>query len=166
MIKANCIEAFKQGARDRMQYPLRTGRYKLEELLSSLRSALDELQRIADLKAGKGNGFLLRSCTPDDIHIWLKRLPSHVAYELGRDLLPGIAALRADGVNTEEIVAKGESIKIRLAVTVQEFDLARQEIGKRISVEYQRMRNRKGELSRLIEDALDLTVEGLSLLKN
>ena len=42
-------------------------------------------------------------CTAEDKHLWLKDLPTDVAFRIGYELLPGLQALTADGVDSKVI---------------------------------------------------------------
>jgi hypothetical protein len=112
MKNLSCKKSFAEGHKGREKHPLcNGGEYKLKENLRMLEKYLLELDRIADYKKTRNpsdrrtKGYALRHCTPDDMNIWLKDLPPHIAHTLSYSIIPATAALIKDGVPQDKVDA-------------------------------------------------------------
>ena len=112
MKNLSCKKSFAEGHKGREKHPLcNGGEYKLKETLRTLEKYLLELDRIADYKKTRNpsdrrtKGYALRHCTPDDMNIWLKDLPPHIAHTLSYSIIPATAALIGDGIPKDKVEA-------------------------------------------------------------
>ena len=83
MTHRSCEEAFDDGVRSRLNYPLHRGLYKLSESYKRIQYVRDEVVRIAEVVNGKRNPFSLRSCTNEDKAYWLRDVPTNVTFRVG-----------------------------------------------------------------------------------
>ena len=164
MRKTNCYEAFHEGRALRLQYPLRLGQYKLEECQSRLQSCRDEVGRIRAVVRNEACRWSLMHCTADDKHIWLKDLPRHVAYRLGYEVLPGLAALGEDGADQRDVDITFPHIEQAAHALVGRLESVRVTISKRIGVEYWHMKQGGSLLEPLVDKAIFITQRSLSVL--
>ncbi len=159
-----CLDVFNDAVHQRQKTPLCAGRYKLEESRTRMTRSLGELRRIRTFKRGRSDGWDLEQCTREDIHRWLKDLPNHIAWRLGYELLAGLDALVADGANSEAVSALRPRLQREVKRLLGDLELARGDIVNKIEREYGRMRSGTGLLEPLVERAVDLTDEVLTLL--
>ena len=166
MPKSTCYEAFNNGAKHRAQFPLPHGAYKLIETRDRLKSIKDEIERIRNYVSGKTDKWSLEHCTYYDKHIWLRRVPEWVSFDLGRDLLPGLFACEGDTDGADLITI--QSIHPTLALSsnklIDYFESTRQQIKKSIEAEYSAMRTGGSLLEPLVDDAIGLFDKALSVL--
>lgn len=165
MIRAykNCFIDFESGEDDRKKHPLHRGKYKLQEALDTFIRCHAEIGSIRELINNKYTAQYLRCCTPQDKHIWLKSLPSMVAFTLGYEVLPALKALVRDGASIGDISnayrqARKDSLKL-----VPRLEVARQALHKSISVEYTEMRLGGSLLEPLLAEAIQIAELGLSI---
>ncbi len=96
MPKPTCYKAFEQGQNDRANRPLPCGHYKLSECYEYLVEYRKEIGRIKAYVSGKAVRYNLMHCTHEDMHMWLKELPTLVAESMAYEPLPGLATLDKD----------------------------------------------------------------------
>lgn len=95
----SALQIFYQSSALRCRYPLQTGRYKLEEGLVSIKRIL------STYRAGLSDRQLLvvpgeyESCMNFEFDEWLMTIPEYTAHYLGYNILPGLGALKADGLD-------------------------------------------------------------------
>jgi hypothetical protein len=157
----NCYQSFGQGQSDRINYPLRSGRYKLEELMWAFRSYRETLGLVRDCVTGKSRNTLLGACVISDKHVWLKRLPLDIANCLGYNLLPGLRALKLEGAQDVDI--KYPAIERECLELLDRLERVRTLIRKNINLEYHHMKSGGSLLEPLIDDALDITRQALGV---
>jgi len=166
MPKSNCYEAFNNGAKQRAQFPLPHGAYKLIETRDRLKSYKAEIDRIRNYVSSKADRWSLFHCTYYDKYIWLKDLPEWVSFSLGRDLLPGLFACEgdADGADLITIQSIHPALESSLHKLIDDFESTRQQINKSIEAEYSAMRTGGSLLEPLVDDAIALFDEALSVI--
>lgn len=166
MPKSTCHKAFNKGAEHRAQFPLPHGSYKLIETRDRLKSCKAEIDRIRDYVSGRADKWSLFHCTYYDKHIWLKDLPEWISFDLGRDLLPGLRACEGDidGANPIAIQGIYPALESNLHKLIDDFESARQQIKKSVEAEYSEMRGGGSLLEPLVDDAIALFDEALSVL--
>ena len=129
-MKTTCKQAFEDGHKERLKYPLRCGEYKLKEALYDVVGSLKELERIADLKRARGGrarrekGYALRHCTTADTNQWLKDRPQYVARILSYSVIPATLALTGDGVpksQVNQLLADAVRRSEKLLIKLEEF---------------------------------------------
>jgi hypothetical protein len=123
MKNLSCKKSFAEGLKGREKHPLcNGGEYKLRENLLMFNSYFLELARITNYKKApsedrRTKGYALRHCTPDDMNIWLKDLPPHIAHTLGYCIIPATVALIKDGVPQDKVDALyAEAVEYSLAL--------------------------------------------------
>jgi hypothetical protein len=164
MLNQNCLTAFQNGQAERLEYPLPYGRYKLEESMGRLVQYRDELGRIRDYVSGKGDRWALMHCTSYDKYVWLRAVPSSISHRLGKDLLPGLLALEADGAPRCVIQCIYPRIEKSCWSLIHNSEEVRLVINKSINAEYSEMRTGGSVLEPLVDDAISLFDEALAAL--
>ena len=166
MPKSTCHEAFNIGAKHRAQFPLPHGAYKLIETRDRLKSCKAEIDRIRNYVSGKADKWSLFHCTYYDKHIWLKKLPKSISFDLGRDLLPGLSACGTgiDGADLITIQSIHPTLESSSHKLIDVFESTRRQINKSIETEYSAMRTGGSLIEPLVDDAIALFDEALSVL--
>jgi hypothetical protein len=166
MPKSTCHESFNEGAKQRAQFPLPHGAYKLIETRDRLKSCKAEIGRIRDYVSGKADKWGLEHCTYYDKHIWLKKLPKSVSFSLGRDLLPGILACEGDidGADLITIQSIHPTLELSSHKLIDVFESTRLQIKKSIEAEYSAMRTEGSLIEPLVDDAIGLFDKALSVI--
>lgn len=136
---ATSTKTFQTAQRNRQNYPLRTGEYKLVETQRLLKSYPEEVQRIADMKNNPNNPeyrHRLHRCAPVDCGIWLKGLPNAIADLMGYNVVPAIDALVGDGASYSDVQRIKGMFSGRINDLIQGCDSAQHVLKQGISVEY------------------------------
>lgn len=157
----NCYQSFGQGWSARINYPLQSGRYKLEELTWAFCSYRDTLGLVRNYVTGKSRDTFLGGCVSSDKHVWLKRLPLDIANCLGYNLLPGLLALKLEGakcVDSEYPAIERECLEL-----LEHLECTRIAVDKNIKLEYQHMKRGGSLLEPLIKEALVLVQKALAV---
>ena len=160
----SCLEAFEDGVHSRLNYPLGMGLYKLRESYARIRISGDAVGRIAEVINGKRNPLSLRSCTNDDKAIYLRDVPTNVAFRIGYEIIPGLRALEFDGVPKSQSEAAAWLIEAAIPSRIVRWDQLRNTYKNRIESEYARMRNGKSNALLVIDDALSMIDSALKTL--
>jgi hypothetical protein len=103
-------------------------------------------------------------CTAEDKHLWLKDLPAHIAYRLGYEVLPGLRALTADGVDSTVIHSELPIFERDCLSVVGQLEIVHQKIYKSIKVEYDQMRFGGSLLEPRLRDAVGIAKNILQLI--
>jgi hypothetical protein len=164
MRKPSPLNSYAKGRRDRLSYPLSSGRYKLVECAERLEQCIDEIDRIRNYINGRGHRWSLMHCTTEDKHLWLKDLAAHVAYRLGYEFLPGLQALTVDGVDSITINSEIPYFERYCSSVVGQLEIVHQKIYKSINVEYNQMRLGSSLLEPQVRDAFGVTKRALRLI--
>lgn len=161
-----CQCEFDKGRDARRKYPLHSGAYKLVETADVLRSYLATLETIAvdRRQNAKGYGRHFGGCTSDDAHIWLRRLPGVIAYTLGYNVLPAIAALGADDVAPGDVRDALTQAQAAVARLVRDCEQVHQSLKAGIAQEYKALRDDYSDLPRLLDRALDIVESARSIV--
>lgn len=158
-------QAFTAAQAFRKRTPLPSGRYKLEEALWELRRLRATVEGVArilrkdDPEAAKAS---LPICASEERGTQLKRFPRHVADILGRKILPGIAALHADGVSKAEVRHLTKAAKAQATTILQECEAVRALLRGGIEIEYDALKDDRSHLLPLIKAAESVAQAGLS----
>jgi hypothetical protein len=161
MTKTSCYSAFGEGKAQRVTYPLHQGRYKLEEREGRFIAAKETLCMVREFVSGRSRCLYLGGCMASDKHTWLKNLPLDIAFYLGYDLLPGLLALKKEGVlcvDRDYSALEQDCLQL-----VDRCEQVRNAIKKDIKVEYRQMKQGGSLLEPLIEEAIDLTQRALTV---
>ena len=161
MTKSNCYESFNDGKVERVTYPLRQGRYKLEEQERNLLATKETVRMIRDFVRGRSSCTVLGSCVADDKHIWLKRAPLYVSHLLGYNLLPGLIALKKEGallVDWHYPAIERDCLQL-----LDRLEQVRIAIKNDISIEYDQMKRGGSLLDPLIDEAIHLVHRALAV---
>jgi hypothetical protein len=161
-----CQSEFDKGRVARRKHPLHSGAYKLVETADVLRSCVATLDAIAvdRRQNAKGHGRHFGGCTSDDAHIWLKRLPGVIAYTLGYNALPAIAALGADGVDPRDVKNALTQAQAAAAALVRDCEEVHLSLNAGIAQEYRALRDGYSDLPRLLDRALDIIESARSIV--
>ena len=142
---------------------MRHGHYKLEEVLLSFEQLHEEVRRIAVFKKRREKVWYPSMCTQFDMGLWLKTVPERTAYQLGWKLLPAFEALVYDKVAARDVDSLRPWLTAAVGRLLQDLEIARQDIRLGIGREYTRMKLGDPMIEPLLQRAIWLTEEALSL---
>ena len=103
MSKQVCRKTYEEMKAKRLENPFEHSLYKIREVADRFERSEDEIRRIARYKNRQGTKYDLTACTSEDIHIYLRKAPNHIAWVLGFHVIHGIDGLKGDGVSPETI---------------------------------------------------------------
>lgn len=162
MSKSSCYRSFCDGESLRLSRPLRQGRYKLEEQEMRFLEFQRTLYMVRDFVSGRCRCHWLGRCMSSDKHTWLKKLPQEIALELGYNLLPGLFALKKEGVpsvDTCYLALRADCLEL-----LGRLEQIRCVIKKDVSIEYWHMKKGGSLLEPLIEEAICLTRKAIAVM--
>jgi hypothetical protein len=151
-----CHRAFADGERARVASPLPSGAYKLWEAQRSVEHYKASMRAIRDYLTHPTKfypGAPLGHCTTDDKATYLKGIPESIAGLFGKDVLPSIKALGADGLSRREIAPELEIATYTVRSLLEECEIQRQRLRGGIKDEYEAIKSGYSELYALLEDA-------------
>ena len=161
MTTANCHQYFQDGKAKRISRPLKSGRYKIEQCLNDLQRFREEVSAIRNLVSGKASAAWLSACVSGDKHTWLKKLPLHVAFCIGYDMLPALMALKHEGALCVDSESRG--LERECLALVGRLEHVRLTLKKGIGVEYSHMRRGGSLIEPLINEAIELAERALAV---
>lgn len=132
-------KAYQQALTQRTSYPLKSGEYKLKEVIAFAEKYHAETQKIAKSKQTGSLSHLLH-CTPEDQHVWLKSAPVYIAEELGFKVVGAIKALTGDGVMPSEAQRIKLLIEPSIDSLLERCEYVDDLLRNNIQVEYEHMR--------------------------
>ena len=160
MMSANtqtpCHRAFAAGQQARAASPLPSGAYKLREAQRSVEHYKASMHAIRDYLTHPKKfypGAPLGYCTTDDKATYLKGIPESIARLFGKDVLPSIKALGADGVVEQEIATELEIATYKARSLLEECEIQHRRLRGGIKDEYEAIKSGYSELYALLEDA-------------
>jgi hypothetical protein len=152
-----CRKTYEEMKAKRLEHPFAHSGYKLKEVAEQFESGLDDVRRIARFKNGKGNKHDLRSCTTEDIHIYLRKTPELIAWSLGFHVFFGIDGLKGDGVTNEKINYLKQQFSPMIERIVDDCDRVSDQIRTNIKHEYENFKNGDSDVFELLSKAMDVT---------
>lgn len=161
MSKSNCQGSFADGVEQRRKYPLREGRYKLQELQNELSRNQATLRMVRGFVSGMSKGTYFGECTAADKHTWLKKLPLEVAFSLSYDLLAGLKALKNEGANSVD--SEYTHFERECLLLVGRLERVRSIIAKDINVEYRHMKQGESLFEPLLAEAIEIAQRALEV---
>lgn len=164
MPKPSCQQEFKRGSADRLGRPLPHGRYRLVQLAGWLERDLEDILEIRELVSGRTRWPALNGCTAEDKHEWLADMPAHIAYLLGYDLLPGLAALPEDGAPPGIVSRLMPILRADCDDLVERLEHVRLTIKRSVGIEYDCMRSGQSMLEPPLRKALRMIDSSLECL--
>ena len=150
MTSTPCALAFDRKQKERKQYPLRSGKYKLDEVGQTFDKILRGFDNIVDYRNGKNRqpygqvdlgGFL--AC---EMHTRLRNIPLMLADFLGCDIQPSVAALVGDGLSTSIVTQEIQKINAFTSQFLSDCDAAHLLLKGPISAEYARLEDGSSDL--------------------
>ena len=154
--QAPCHRAFAAGQHARAASPLPSGAYKLREAqrtidhyFESFHAIRDYLEHPKKFYPGTPRG----RCTTDDKATYLKGMPESIAKLFGKDVLPSIKALGADGLSRREIATALEIATYKARSLLKESEIQHRRLRGGIKDEYEAIKSGYSELYALLEDA-------------
>ena len=121
-VKDTCKETFADATKKRKAYPLTSGAYKLHEARRALAEQLVTVRAIELIVAKKLQpqpDELLDGlcCLAGERNVWLRSLPSSIAWILGYYIVPAVGAMAGDGVSRGALariigIARAESERV------------------------------------------------------
>ena len=151
-----CHRAFATGQQSRAKSPLPSGAYKLREAQRSIQKDMESIDAIRDYLLHPKKlyrGALLGRCTTEDKASYLKGIPESIAGILGRDVLPSIKALGADGLTQREIATELQIATHKAQNILQDCEVQCERLRGGIKGEYQAIKSGYSDLFRLLQDA-------------
>ena len=142
---------------ERLNYPFAHSLYKLEECSDRFERSCAAIISIMNFKNGTGRKEALMSCTPEDIHIYLKREPDDIAWRLGYHIIYGIDGLKGDGVDPTEIKRMKVSYSPLIEKLVDDCDRVGDLIRTNIGYEYNNFKYGQSDILDLIMRAKAIT---------
>jgi len=140
------------------------GLYKLIESYRRIQYIRDEVVRVAEVVNGKRSKFSLRSCTNEDKAYWLRNVPTHLAYRMGYEIIPGLRALEFDDVPKAQAEAAARLIESSISQRLMHWDQLRNTYKYSISCEYARMCKGQSNVLLVVDDALSIIDSTLKTL--
>ena len=165
---APCHRAFHRAQQSRAKSPLPSGAYKIREAQRSIQHYFESFYAIRDyvLHPKKFHrGAPLGHCTTDDKATYLKGIPESIARLFGKDVLPSIKALGADGLTRREIASELEIATYKTRSLLEECELQHQRLRGGIKDEYEAIKSGYSELYALLEDAEQIIESPLQALE-
>lgn len=144
----------------------RISAYKARESRDNIVRMIDTLNEIIAVVSSRQTHsmpILLGSCTTEDKAIWLKGLPSNLAYEFGYNLTPAIQALNVEGVPEATIDRFIHSIKGDVCQLLKDCDTMQTDTRPSVKGEYARMKAGCSEMLRICNDALVIADQAVAL---
>lgn len=92
-------------------------------------------------------------------------MPNNIAYELGYNLIPAIAALSVEGVPEAEISTFITSIKPQIDRLLDDCEAVRLATARSIQPEYGAMRQGRSEMAVLCKDALNIADQAVAFCR-
>ena len=163
-----CHRAFATGQQSRAKSPLPSGAYKLREAQRSIQHYFESFYAIRDYLSHPKklyHGALLGRCTTEDKASYLKGIPESIAGVLGKDVLPSIKALGADGLSQREIATELQIATHKARSLLEECELQHQRLRGGIKDEYESIKSGYSELYALLEDAEQIIQSPLQALE-
>jgi hypothetical protein len=162
MSTSKCRKTYEKMKTKRLEYPFEHSGYKLKEVATQFESGMDDVRRIAKFKNGKGTKYDLRSCTSEDIYIYLRKTPELIAWYLGFHVLYGIDGLKGDGVPPTKINYLKKYYSPMIERIVDDCDRVSDLIRTNINYEYENFKHGESDVFELLRKALDVTDRILS----
>ena len=165
---APCHRAFHRAQQSRERSPLPSGANKLREAQRSIQHYLESCNAIRDylLHPKKFHrGAPLGHCTTDDKATYLKGIPESIARLFGKDVLPSIKALGADGLTRREIASELEIATYKTRSLLEECELQHQRLRGGIKDEYEAIKSGYSELYALLKDTEQIIESPLQALE-
>lgn len=166
----SCPSAFRSWMKvRRSKYPFdRVSAYKVRESHGNLEyegRAVASIAQYLTTKPGYGRAGILVNCTEENKAVRLKRVPNKIAYELGYNLIPAVAALTVEGVPEGEIFTFITSIKPKVDQLLDDCEAVRLATARSIQGEYGAMRQGRSEMAVLCEHALDIADQAVAFCR-
>ena len=165
---APCHRAFHRAQQSRAKSPLPSGAYKIREAQRSIQHYFESFYAIRDyvLHPKKFHrGAPLGHCTTDDKATYLKGIPESIARLFGKDVLPSIKALGADGLTRREIASELEIATHKARSLLEECELQHQRLRGGIKDEYEAIKSGYSELYALLKDTEQIIESPLQALE-
>lgn len=157
MSKNKCRKTYDEMKAKRLEHPFEHSLYKLKEVATQFESGMDDVNRIAQFKNRKCTKHDLRSCTSEDIHIYLRKTPELIAWSLGFHVFYGIDGLKGDGVRAETIDYLKDYYSPMIEQIVDDCDRVSALIRTNIRHEYENFKHGDSDVFELLSKAMDVT---------
>jgi hypothetical protein len=164
-----CHRAFATGQQSRAKSPLPSGAYKLRKAQRSIQHYFESFYAIRDylLHPKKFHrGAPLGHCTTDDKATYLKGIPESIARLFGKDVLPSIKALGADGLSQREIATELQIATHKAQILLQDCELQHQRLRGGIKDEYEAIKSGYSDLFGLLQDTEQIIESPLQALES
>ena len=150
MTSTPCVLAFDTKQKERKQFPLRSGKYKLDEVHRALKEMLHAFDKIVEYRNGKNRQsyghFTTSFFQADEINTWLRDVPTTLSGFLGYKLLPGVATLVGDGLSTSIVTQQIQKLNAFTGQFLSDCDAAHVLLEEPISAEYARLKDGSSDL--------------------
>jgi len=150
MTSTPCVLAFDKKQKERKQYPLRSGKYKLDEVGQTLDKILRGFDNIVEYRNGEHGLFYEKSDLGGflafEMHTRLRNIPRMLAELLGHDIQPSMALLAGDGVPTSIVTQQVQKLNAFTSQFLSDCDAAHVLLEEPISAEYARLEDGSSDL--------------------
>ena len=150
MTSTPCVLAFDKKQKERKRYPLRSGKYKLDEVGQTLDKILRGFDNIVEYRNGEHGLFYEKSDLGGflafEMDTWLRDVPTTLSGFLGYKLLPGVAALVGDGLSTSIVTQEVQKLNAFTSQFLSDCDAAHLLLKGPASAEYARLEDGSSNL--------------------
>jgi len=150
MTSTPCVLAFDTKQKERKQFPLRSGKYKLDEVHRALKEMLHAFDKIVEYRNGEHGLFYEKSDLGGflalEMDTWLRDVPTTLSGFLGYKVLPGVAALVGDGLSTSIVTQEVQKLNAFTSQFLSDCDAAHVLLEEPISAEYARLEDGSSDL--------------------
>ena len=160
-----CHRAFATGQQSRAKSPLPSGAYKLREAQRSIQHYFESFYAIRDYLSYPKKSYRLGHCTTNDKATYLKGIPESIARLFGKDVLPSIKALGADGLSQREIATELQIAAHKGQILLPDCELQHQRLRGGIKDEYEAIKSGYSELYAVLEDTEQIIESPLQALE-
>ena len=150
MTSTPCVLALDKKQKERKQFPLRSDKHKFVEVDIVLNRMLRNFDKIVEYRNGKNRQsyghFTTSFFQADEIHTWLRDVPTTLSGFLGYKVLPGVAALVGDGLSTSIVTQEIQKLNAFTSKFLSDCDAAHVLLEEPISAEYARLKDGSSDL--------------------
>ena len=136
----------------RASYPLHKGIYKLRESADWLKRSAKNIDTMIGYHHSREGSKAFIACCWDDKSSWLKDIVVDVAHRLGYEILPGIEALKGDGLTMVNIYKIRTQTLTKIDLILDEVDRIHSLIKKQIDHEYAEWGKRRSPIKDVLID--------------
>jgi hypothetical protein len=125
----NCLDAYNKGVEQRRGIKMERGAvYKIKEIQKNFSSWQREVINVGRCANGVQEACIkLRHCTREDKAYWNRHLAALISFDLGRDVVGTLHALKDDGITAAQIHKLQQYAKVEIPKLLKLADIARED---------------------------------------